>query len=215
MWKKGQSGNSDGRRIRADDDWLAGESKEDRRRRRSRERAAKWRADNPERVAELRAASQAQRKLVWDDFLAGERSRYRRASQPKLEKQKAERAKDPEKFRSRLRQHYQGNKHKYVASVAARRASRLQATPRWVDKKEIILIYAEARRLTKLTGIPHEVDHIHPLKGRSCCGLHVPWNLQIITRSQNRSKHNRLILDTALENNSRPTMSASNDGLAL
>lgn len=37
----------------------------------------------------------------------------------------------------------------------------------------------------KLTGIPHEVDHIHPIsKG----GLHAPWNMQILPQSENRSK---------------------------
>lgn len=52
-------------------------------------------------------------------------------------------------------------------------------------------IYKEASRLTQETGVPHEVDHIIPLKGRKVTGLHVPWNLQIIQKSDNISKGNK------------------------
>jgi len=191
MWKQGQSGNLDGRRIKADDDWLPGETQSERARRRNQERAARWRENNPNRVANLRKASQARRKERWDEFLADERARYAASPDRVLERQRKERELDPEKVLARGRRHYQGNKHKYVAGVAARRAARLQATPPWVNKKEILAFYAEARRLTKETGIPHEVDHIHPLRCKQLCGLHVPWNLQVIPRVENRKKHNR------------------------
>lgn len=84
------------------------------------------------------------------------------------------------------------NAGKVNATTARRSAAKLRATPSWVDLAEIEKLYIEAARLTVETGIPHQVDHIYPLRNPSCCGLHVPWNLQILTGTENRKKGNRL-----------------------
>lgn len=50
--------------------------------------------------------------------------------------------------------------------------------------------YIEAALKTHMTGIPHEVDHIVPLKHSHICGLHNEFNLQVLTDEDNRNKSN-------------------------
>lgn len=77
-----------------------------------------------------------------------------------------------------------------LAGNGERRSAAMQcATPPWANKKAIRAIYAEAKRLTNETGIPHEVDHIVPIQGAKVCGLHVEHNLQILTKVKNVQKH--------------------------
>ena len=37
----------------------------------------------------------------------------------------------------------------------------------------------------------HELDHIIPLNHPKVCGLHVPWNFQWLTKSENNRKSNQ------------------------
>jgi 5-methylcytosine-specific restriction endonuclease McrA len=65
------------------------------------------------------------------------------------------------------------------------------ATPSWVNRDEIAAIYVSARAKTEAEGIQHHVDHIWPLQHKEFCGLHVPWNLRVITASENCRKTNK------------------------
>lgn len=72
-------------------------------------------------------------------------------------------------------------------------ARKREAMPPWADVQAIQAVYEEARRVTAETGIPHEVDHIEPLLGKNASGLHVHYNLRVITRTENRRKGNRRV----------------------
>lgn len=82
------------------------------------------------------------------------------------------------------------------ATCAKRRAAKLQRTPKWLTDFHLIQIkifYTTATVMKKETGINYAVDHIIPLQGKLVSGLHVPWNLQILTKSQNSIKGTKLV----------------------
>lgn len=82
------------------------------------------------------------------------------------------------------------------ASANAWKRRARHAMPRWLTqahKAQIRAMYLAARRLTKETGVKHVVDHIIPLRSESVCGLHVPWNLQILTHEANCAKGNKVV----------------------
>ena len=90
------------------------------------------------------------------------------------------------------------NPAKVIANANKRRADFRHRIPPWLTDEhwaQINAFYLEAARLTKETGIPHCVDHIHALRGKTFSGLHVPWNLQVLTVSANLRKSARLLDD--------------------
>lgn len=115
-------------------------------------------------------------------------------------------SKDPKKFLERNKAYYQANREKVASQALAyrkenkdrfsllaaeRNSRRRTATPSWVNGEAILSFYRESRMLTKLTGVKHEVDHIVPLQSVLVCGLHVPWNLRVVTKRENAKKSNR------------------------
>lgn len=87
------------------------------------------------------------------------------------------------------------NKPKLRADDAKRWATELKAKPKWLSKqhiKEIEYVYKICEFMSFLSGELHHVDHIIPLRGKEVRGLHVPWNLQVLTVTENIKKGNRL-----------------------
>jgi hypothetical protein len=89
------------------------------------------------------------------------------------------------------------NPDKRNALYARYRAAKNEATPEWLTDKhleEIQEFYTLAQELAWLNqdGKAFHVDHIIPLRGKDVCGLHVPWNLQLLTWQENLSKSNKV-----------------------
>jgi hypothetical protein len=95
------------------------------------------------------------------------------------------------KNNERLKAWSKQNPVKNLERVNRRRALKKQALPIWltaIEKCQIEEFYEISLAKSFQTGIKHHVDHIFPLKGKGYNGLHVPWNLQILTQEQNDKK---------------------------
>lgn len=100
-----------------------------------------------------------------------------------------------EKRAAHSRRYNKNNPGAGAAIVANRRALKLKATPKWLTsehKVEIKQFYKDAKEIQWLSSEPLQVDHIVPLVSDFVCGLHVPWNLQILPRSVNSRKGNKV-----------------------
>jgi hypothetical protein len=87
------------------------------------------------------------------------------------------------------------------ASLARYRASKLKATPDWLTQdqlEDIKSMYTLAKKFEGIFGLSYHVDHIVPLQGENVCGLHVPWNLQLLEAKLNLSKSNKTTTQTSL-----------------
>jgi len=105
-------------------------------------------------------------------------------------------ARTDEDKRRYKKNHKINNPDMYKEMTSLRRRRFRDATPRWLtdaQKMEIRLKYRLAIELSRATGERHAVDHIIPLHGETVCGLHVPWNLQVLTQKDNLLKYNKLI----------------------
>lgn len=136
----------------------------------------------------------------------------KRAEKPKSEAAIAagrryyERNKDLVKARAAARPAEEKRRHRYAyndrnpeqrkAQTSLRKHRHREATPPWItpeQKKQMRGLYLEAQRFTKITGERYVVDHIVPLISECVCGLHVPWNLRVITQEENLKKSNKVI----------------------
>jgi hypothetical protein len=135
-----------------------------------------WQAANPEKMkAAIRSWQQSNPERM-------------------AETNRRSRMKIPGAWAARQREWRRANPEKWNEMVALRRAAQEQAVPGWLtreDRRAMRVFYAEAQKLSKETGVPHHVDHIVPLRGKTVRGLHVPWNLQVIPALDNIRKRNR------------------------
>ena len=105
------------------------------------------------------------------------------------------RKENPDRTRQIYRDWRNANKDRANADWMRREAGKKNRTPAWLTEEHLSQIkdqYWLAADLKAITGDDYHVDHIVPLNGKEVCGLHVPWNLQVLPADINRSKSNRL-----------------------
>ena len=110
-------------------------------------------------------------------------SQYRLKNKDRI---KEYRFRNKEKAKKEYRLYSLINRNLLNAKEAKRRSSKLKATPKFANLNKIKEIYKNCPK-------GYHVDHIVPLNGKNVCGLHVEWNLQYLTPSDNSSKSNKLI----------------------
>lgn len=123
------------------------------------------------------------------EYYAQNRERILEVEQKRYEKQS-------ERLKQQARDFRKNNPDKHNALNARTRASKLQALPKWLNEDDKWMMkeaYSLAQLRTRLFGFMWHVDHIVPLRGKNVCGLHVPWNLQVIPATENLSKSNHWI----------------------
>ena len=103
----------------------------------------------------------------------------------------------PAEERRRNRSEYKNKNIDVVrADTSVRKRRHRDATPKWLTHEERLQmrnLYIQARKLTEIASVRYVVDHIVPLRSEVVCGLHVPWNLRVITQEENLKKSNKLI----------------------
>jgi hypothetical protein len=125
-----------------------------------------------------------------------EYERQWRAKNPEKqsEKSRRQRARHGDRLRAANRAYYKARPEYNRRKTAAYNAAKKRAMPPWLTPEHLAQIaaaYAEAHETSQRTGVLHDVDHEVPVRGRSVCGLHVPWNLRVLPASVNRGKGNR------------------------
>lgn len=125
--------------------------------------------------------------------LAQDKQNYQKNKERIIKRNRQWAIDNPDKRRN-IENNYEKRNYEYRKnSKALKRACMKKTILSDKIKKELQTIYKKCKEITEKTGIIHHVDHIHPLKAKNSCGLHLPCNLQIIPATENLKKGNRYV----------------------
>jgi hypothetical protein len=100
---------------------------------------------------------------------------------------------NPDKKIKHRKNYRAANLSKIRESERLKNIVRRTRVPSWLtleQKEDINNFYKLRDEAIMLTGDSYHVDHIVPLQGKLVCGLHVPWNLQVLPADLNLRKGN-------------------------
>lgn len=181
--------------------WAA--ANRDRKRQMDRDYAAANREQARARARAWAAANRERKRQTDRNYAAANQERiseqsatYREKNKDRIRQNKARYAEEnKEAIRQRRKEWRQANHGKVLANVTLRKMKKRNATPPWLTKEHRLQMrwaYELAEILTATMGEPYHVDHIFPISHPRSCGLHVPWNLQVIPARDNLKKGNTL-----------------------
>ena len=181
-------------------------------------RNGKWRKANPEAFKasmekhyaankdSILERDRQYRERNRDEINARRRARYAANPEPHKASVKKDAAKNPERVKAAYErfiasnpeyrvaynaQYYKGNRAKCIALAKKReeymkRQAKVVAGLTQAHKAEVDALYDFCQVFAG-----YEVDHIVPVQGKNVTGLDVPWNMQVLTTSENRRKGNK------------------------
>ena len=163
------------------------------------EKTRKYRQENPEKCKQAVEDYYSRNKSkIKEKQKVTKKLRYEQNKEEHSIRGKKWRKNNPDVVRKQKKEYRKNNPEKMAAFSAEYRAKKKLARPKWLskeDKAKISELYKLRNQLISETGMRHHVDHIVPLQHKSVCGLHVPWNLQILTEEANLSKSNKFKTD--------------------
>lgn len=173
-------------------------------REKNKDKARQYYLDNKEYLDKQNREYRKKNKERMTNWEREYKKEYRKKNKDKMKKYRDEyRFKNKDKLTHQKKEYdkkyIQTPRGKVIsrAKNAKRRAMQKQRTPIWVDSNHLEKI-KEYYRIAQIMMLLfpkelYEVDHIVPLQGKEVSGLHVWWNLQVITKSENCKKSYKLI----------------------
>jgi hypothetical protein len=140
----------------------------------------KWAKKNPENTK------------VWNDANPEKMKAYKQAWQ---EKNNVEQ-------KARINKWKKANPEKVLANFHKRRASQINAIPKWYGEFDAFVMH-EAALLSKhrsaITNIKWHIDHMIPLQSKTASGFHCASNIQVIPEALNVRKRNTMTFTKPFE----------------
>jgi len=137
-----------------------------------------------------------QLKNNWDIANRDKNKSWREANPEKMAQYKKDwQEKNREKQKANLKKWKKDNPDKILADFHKRRASQINATPKWYSEFDAFVMHEAAllsRRRSAVTNVKWHIDHMIPLQSKTASGFHCASNIQVIPEALNVRKRNTM-----------------------